>query len=287
MKKFIALIFAFICCFPLTACDNNNGNKDNIKNFVADGSHCVVSILEEYDISINIENSELSDLTMINEDLQNAEKVNGKPKKEGFKYYYVPNNAAFRICTPNIEKLSAKENSKILVYWKLNDTLYKEIDNEGNYSKNVFSCWQYTEITPVYYDYREVGVLVYQVDENLETVAQDSFFDNNGKIKEQEGVYYLYGVYDFEPEQKFWRTNLTLNKYSYKHCIEENYKEYYQLDIDIATENLFEYGTVVIQTLCKIEGLGYMTGDTMIYDTGLGMIHTVQLGKHKLRCQFV
>ncbi len=286
MKKFCVLIFAIIfCCLPLTAC--NKSNNEIGADFIADEQHCVVSLPQDYDISFD--NDEVS----FDVNLYNAKTVNGKPKKEGFVYYKVLKNAPFRILTPRGIIQDKNTDGQTLVYWKLNDTLYKDGDNY--YSANTFTCAKDTEISPVYYEFRAVGMLLLEAGENVMPNAEqyDQIFDDNGNIKEQNGVHYLYGVYDFEPYQNFWRTDLTLNKFVINHTVKavaENYsKEWYTLNIEIDKGNLFDKGKIIVKTLYKIEGHGYMTyGFSHIIngDDAIKMTHTLPVGKHELKYTF-
>ena len=282
--SFILIVVCVLCVLSFTACNpDNNANDD----YIADNEHCVVSLPQDYYTSFdNDENDEVFDVNLIN-----AQTVNGKPKKEGFTYYKVLKNAPFRILTPLNTIQNRNANGQTLVYWKLNDTLYKDGDNY--YSANTFTCNRDTEITPVYYDFRPVGVLMYEVDENhMPTVPNGEFFDNSGNIKEQAGVHYLYGVYDFEPNREFWCTDLVLNKFATGCTVKmvaENYsKRIYTLKIEIESDNIFENGEIVVETLYKIEGHGYMTNDNVRHivsfkNTGL----FVSLGEHTLEIYFV
>lgn len=198
MKKLgILVIAAILCCLPLTACNENDDSGGF--DFIADELHCVVSLSQEY--GIIYANDEFSSLSMFDKDLYNAETVNGEEKKDGFGYYYVLKNEPFKIVTPLNIIHNKNEKGQTLVYWKLNDTLYKD---EDNYYSATFSCVKDTEITPVYYGFRPVGIILYEVDENhMPTAPNGEFFDDAGNIKEQGGVHYLYGVYDFEPNRDF------------------------------------------------------------------------------------
>lgn len=289
MKKFgILVMIAILCCLPLTACNENNNNGS--LDFIADELHCVISLPQEYDIIYD--DDELSGSSMFDKDLYNADTVNGDKKKDGFRYYNVLKNEPFKIVTPLNIIQNKNESGQTLVYWKLNDTLYKDGDNY--YSTN-FSCTKYTEITPVYYAFRPVGMLLYEVDENdmLTTVQDADIFDDDGNIKEQSGVHYLYGVYDFEPNQEFWRTNLTINKYVINHTakqVAENYyKDFYTLNIEIDKENLFENGKIIVKTLYKIDGHGYMTYGSLHVvqgdDTRKG-VRILSIGNHEIKYTF-
>lgn len=286
MKKFyrhILIVLCMLCVLPLTACNHDSDSNDD---YIADNEHCIVSLPQDYDISFN--NFETS--TLFDKDLYNAETVNGKEKKDGFTYYNVPINEPFRILTPLGVIQNKNENHQTLVYWKLNDALYKDGDNY--YSENTFTCAKDTEITPVYYEFRPVGMLLYEVDENgMPIVQDDEVFDDNGKIKEQDGVYYLYGVYDFEPYQEFWRTNLTLNKYVINHTVKaiaENYSEdFYTINIEIDKSNLFDNGKIILAKLYKIDGHGYMIyGAGWVINNHSNVIHTLLIGKHELKYTF-
>lgn len=272
-----------ICVLSLSACNNDSDANDN---YIADNEHCVVSLPQDYEITFD--NDEVSfDLN-----LYNAKTVNGKQKKEGFAYYKVLKNAPFRILTPLGIIQNKNANRQTLVYWKLNDTLYKDGDNYN--SANTFTCNQDTEITPVYYEFRPVGMLLYEVDENnTSTVPNGEFFDNEGNIKEQAGVHYLYGVYDFEPYQNFWRTDLTLNKFEInetsKMVTENYYKNYYTLNIEIERGNIFENGNIIVETLYKIDGHGYITyGSKHIIsgDDTRKALRSLPIGEHELKYTF-
>ncbi len=289
MKKICCIIVAAIlCCLPLAAC--NSGDSKSSLDFIADEAHCVVSLPQEYNIIY--ENDELSGSSMFNEDLFNADTVNGEPKDNGFVYYNLLKNEPFKIVT-SIDVIQNKnENGQTLVYWKLNDTLYKDDDNY--YSENEFSCSQDTKITPVYYEFRAVGMLLYEVDENdMPNVQDNNIFDENGILKEQDGLYYLYGVYDFEPYQQFWRTNLTINKYvvnqTSEKVAENYYKDFYIINIEIDKGNLFNKGKIIVEKLYKIDGHGYMTYGALNIirgdDTSKG-IYTLSFGNHVMEYTF-
>ena len=285
IKRIIILVFVSVfCVLSFTACNGNN--KETNSNYVSDNEHCVVSLPQDYDISLD--NDEVS----FDINLYNATTVNGTPKKEGFRYYKVLKNAPFRILTPLGIIQNQNANRQTLVYWKLNDTLYKDGDNY--YSANTFTCNKDTEITPVYCEFRPVGMLLYEVGENdMPTVADDEIFDNEGNIIEQVGVYYLYGVYDFEPYQNFWRTNLTLNKFEInrtsKTVAENYYKDFYTLNIEIESGNLFEKEKIIVETLYKIDGHGYMTYGALHVingDDARKAIHSIEIGEHILKYTF-
>ena len=287
MKKIYGYILAFICVLcvlSFTACNDNRDETNS--DYVTDHEHCVVSLPQDYDISFD------NDKISFDKNLYNAQTVNGKPKKEGFRYYSVLKNEPFRILTPLGMIQNQNENGQTLVYWKLNDTLYKDGDN--SYSANTFTCNQDTEITPVYYEFRPVGILLYEVDENdMPTVPNDEIFDDEGLIKEQAGVHYLYGVYDFEPYQEFWRTNLTLNKFAIevksKMVAENYYKDIYTLNVEIESGNLFDKGKLIVETLYKIDGHGYMTYGALHVvrgDDAKKAIRSFEIGEHVLKYTF-
>lgn len=271
-----------LCVLSFTAC---NPDSDVNDDYIADNEHCVVSLPQDYYIYLD-NDEETFDLN-----LNNANTVNGKPKKEGFIYHNVPKNAPFRIVTPLNTIQNQNANGQTLVYWKLNDTLYKDGDNY--YSATTFTCNQDTEITPVYYGFRPVGILLYEVDENhMPTVPNGEFFNDAGNIKEQAGVHYLYGVYDFDPNREFWCTDLTLNKFATAITVKmvaENYsKRIYTLKIDIESDNILENGEIMVETLYKIEGHGYMTCDNMksiVHLKGTGIF--VSIGEHTLEISFI
>ena len=287
MKKFYRYILVFVCVFcvlSFTACNDNN--KETSSDYITDNGYCVVSLPQDYDISCD--NDEVS----FDINLYNAKTVNGSPKKEGFRYYKVLKNAPFRILTPLGIIQNQNENRQTLVYWKLNDMLYKDGDNY--YSANTFTCNKDTEITPVYYEFRPVGILLYEVGENdLPATPDDEIFDDEGKLIEQDGVHYLYGVYDFEPYQNFWRTNLTLNKFvidrTSKMVAENYYKDFYTLNIEIESENLFEKGEIIVEALYKIDGHGYMTYGALHVvrgDDAKKAIRSFEIGEHVLKYTF-
>lgn len=286
MKKFYRYILIAVCVLwvlSLTACNHNSEANDD---YSTDNEHCVVSLPQDYYISFD--NDEVSS----DENLYSAKTVNGKPKKEGFVYYKVLKNAPFRILTPLGIIQNQIANNQTLVYWKLNDTIYKDGDNY--YSANNFTCNQDTEITPVYYEFRPVGMLLYEVDENnMPTVPNGEFFDDEGNIIEQAGVHYFYGVYDFEPYQNFWRTNLTLNKFvinKTSKMVAENYwKNFYTINIQIEKGNLFEKGKIIVETLYKIDGYGYLTygSRNIIHSENVGIvIYSRFIGEHTLEFSF-
>lgn len=287
MKKFYRYILLFVCVvcvFSFTACNPDTAlNSD----YIADSEHCLVSLPQEYIVSFN--NFETS--AIFDKDLYNSKTVNGNAKKDGFSYYNVPKNEPFRIVTPESIIQDKNQSRQTLVYWKLNDTLYK--DGDDYYSQNTFSCAKDTEITPVYYEFRAVGMIIFEADENgLPTVQDGEIFDDNGDIKEQNGVYCLYGVYDFEPYQNFWRTNLTVNKFTINRTVQtvaENYSKYfYTLYIEIEKENLFNKGKIIVVTLYKIDGHGYMTygAGQAIQDNHSDVLHTLPIGEHTLKYSF-
>ncbi len=289
MKKCYILIFTLILfCFLLTACDNSN--NESMKDYIADEQHCVVSLPQEYDIFY--ENDEQTDLSMFDKDLYNAETVNGKQKKDGFRYYNLLKNEPFRILTPLGIIQDKKANGQTLVYWKLNDTLHKDGDNYQ--SANVFTCENDTEISPVYYNFRAVGMILYSMSENeTPTFLDDEIFDENGNIKGRDGVHYLYGSYDFQPEQKFWNTNLTINKYTINHTVKSNNEntseDFYTINIEIDSGNLFDKGKIIVKTLYKINEHGYMTyGSTHVInnDKLKTVIRTLPIGKHEIKYSF-
>lgn len=289
MKKiYFIIVAAIFCCLPLAACDSNDSNSSS--DFITDEAHCVVSLPQEYNIIY--ENDEISGSSLFNEDLFNADTVNGEPKDSGFVYYNLLKNEPFKIVT-SIDVIQNKnENGQTLVYWNLNDTLYKDGDNY--YSETVFSCSKDTKITPVYYEFRAVGMLLYEVDENdMPTVQDNDVFDENGTIKEQDGLYYLYGVYDFEPYREFWRTNLTITKYVINKTsqqIDENYyKDFYVINIEIDKGNLFNKGKIIVEKLYKIDGHGYMTYGALNIiqsDDTRESIYTLPVGDHEIKYTF-
>jgi len=289
MKKICILIFTVIFgCLALAGCSQSD--EEINKDFIADEKHCVVSLPQEYDISY--ENYEETVLSAVDNDLYNAETVNGVRKKEGFIYYNILKNEPFKILTPLGVIRNKNENRETLLYWKLNETLYKDGDNY--YSANTFTCEKDTEITPVYYEFRAVGMLLHKIGENdMPIVPDDEIFDENGNVKEQDGVYYLYGVYDFEPNREFWRTNLTINKYSINHTeqyVSENHsEEFYTINIEIDKGNLFNKGKIIVETLYKIDGHGYMTygaGQVINNDEVEKAIRTLPIGKHEIKYTF-
>lgn len=285
MKKFCRYIIAVcvLSVLSLTACNRNSEANDD---YITDNEHCIVSLPQDYYISLD--NDEISS----DVNLYNAKTVNGKPKKEGFAYYKMLKNTPFRILTPLGITQNQNANSQTLVYWKLTDTLYKDGDNY--YSANTFTCNKDTEITPVYFEFRPVGILLYEVDENnTPTVPNSKFFDNEGNIIEQAGVHYLYGVYDFEPYQNFWRTNLTINKHVINcrvSAVAENYsKDFYTINIEIDKSNIFDKGKIIVETLYKIDGHGYMTyGSQSIInrENVENAIFSRSIGEHTLKFSF-
>lgn len=286
MKKAVYLAIASIfCCLTFAACNNNVATTD----YVATEKYCVVSLPQEYDIFYD--NEEPDAAKMFDKDLYNAKTVNGKPKKEGFRYYNVLKNKPFRILTPLGIIQNQNANNHTLLYWKLNDALYKDGDNY--YSENAFTCVNDTEITPVYYEFRAVGMMLFEADENgMSTVQDDEIFDDNGNIKEQDGLYYLYGVYDFEPYREFWRTNLTVGKFVINRTtqtVAENYsKDFYTLNIEIDKGNLFDKGKIIVVKLYKTDGHGYMIygAGQVINGNHSDAVRTLQIGKHELKYTF-
>ncbi len=284
------MIFTFIfCCFLFTACDKSE--NESLKDFIADEQHCVVCLPREYDIFY--ENNEQTDLSIFDKDLYNAETVNGKQKKDGFRYYNLLKNEPFRILTPLGIIQDKNANLQTLVYWKLNDTLCKDGDNYQ--SANVFTCAKDTEISPVYYDFRAVGMILYSMGESeMPAPLDDEVFDENGDIKERDGVHYLYGSYDFQPDQKFWNTNLTINKYLINHTVksdnENNSEDFYTINVEFDKGNIFDKGKIIIKTLYKIDEHGYMTyGSTHVInnDELINAIRTLPIGKHEIKYSFI
>ena len=289
MKKnrLLYIILCAICFLSLAACKGVDNEADS--DFIADNRHCVLSLPEDYNIFYD--NAETYPISMFDENLYNAKTVNGNPKKDGFRYYNVLKNEPFRILTPISIIQTQNANGQTLVYWKLNDTLYKDGDNYN--STHTFTCNVDTEITPVYYEFRPVGILLYEVAENdMPIVQDDEIFDNDGNIKEQAGIHYLYGVYDFEPYQNYWRTDLTLNKFEITYTAKmyaENYsKKYYTLNIEIEADNIFANGKIIVETLYKIYGHGYMTYGSLhvINENVKDIIHTLSIGDHEIKFSF-
>ena len=289
MKKFFILVFALICCLPLAACANKGDGS--IKNFVTDTQHCVVSIQEGYGITLNVEGSDLSDEILYNNDLEHAEKVNGNDKKDGFLYFYMPINTPFHVTIQGRTLSERAANCETLLYLKLNNNTYKAEKNDVGQCENIFTCSSDTEITPVYYDHRTVGVLLYEVDStNLDKPLKEyNFFDESGKIKEQSGVYYLYGTYDFEPDFRFWTTNLEEELLEYNL---NKVNDSYSINVEIG--NLFgedkAFGVVQID---KIYEHGYMLtplSGIVFEDNTLAGPHqvttTLQLGKHEIKIAY-
>ncbi|MDE6293074.1 MAG: hypothetical protein K2L88_00430, partial [Clostridiales bacterium] len=293
---FIGILILIISCFALCACGSDNtDDQDKSTDYVAKSGQCVISLPEDYDISF--ENENIDQATIFDKNLYNAKTVNGKPKKAGMRYYNVSRNEPFRILTPGGIISNKKQNRQSLVYWKLNDTLYKDGDNY--YSENVFTCAVDTEITPVYYDFRKVGIIIYAVDENEDwKLPHDRLFDENGNIKEQDGVWYLHGVYDFEPNREYWKTNLTLESFDVavakKNVAVDYKKKIYTIKVKINKSNIFDSNkTIVISPLWKIEGHGYFAyGSRHVIpaenvDANIGIIHMFDIGEHGLDYSFV
>lgn len=289
MKKVLIFIFtAVFCCLPLVGCNEDAGG--GVKDFVADEMHCVVSLPQDYDVFYEAEVRDTQ--SMFDKDLYNAETVSGKPKKEGYRYYNMLRNVPFKILTPLGVIQNKNADGQTLVYWKLNDTLYKDGDNYN--SATTFKCAKDTEISPVYCDFRPVGMLMYEGGcDGLTVVPVGEIFDGDGNIREREGVYYLYGVYFFEPEREFWRTNLTLKKYVINYTVKyvaENYsKDFYTINVEIEKGKLFDRGNVIVETLYKIEGHGFMTYGSkhVINDDFTGAIYSLPIGEHELKYTFV
>lgn len=280
------LIIVILCCLPLAACDSNDGNT--VSDFIADETHCVVALPNEYDIIYT--NDEIASVSKFNKDLDDADTVNGKQKNDEFRYYNILKNEPFKILTPLSIIQNKNESGQTLVYWKVNDKLYKDGDNY--YSSNEFSCAQDAEITPVYYEFRAVGMLFYEVDENdMPSIPDEDIFQEDGSIKEQDGLYYLYGVYDFEPYQEFWRTNLTINSYLInsmsKQVAENYYKDFYTINIEIDKGSLFDNGKIIVEKLYKIDGHGYMTYGALQLIPADGIIQTLSIGGHGIKYSFI
>lgn len=280
----ILILAVILCCLAFVACGEKPDEK--ITDFVADNEHCVVSLPTDYDIVFE---NEAESYTGFNRDLYNADTVDGEKKKDGFRYYYLLQNERFRILTPLGIIQEKNRNMQTLVYWELNGVYYKDGDNY--YSENVFACVKNTEITPVYCNFRAVGMLLYEADENdAPTVEDGELFDTDGKIVERDGLYYLYGVYDFEPDREFWRTNLTIKSFAVHHTVQavsENYsRDFYTLTVEIGKKELFKSGKLIVETLYKIEGHGYMTYGAMnIVYNDLAVL-TMPIGKHEIKYSF-
>lgn len=69
----------------------------------------------------------------------------------------------------------------------------------------------------------------------------------------------------------------------------ENYaKRIYTLKIEIESDNILENGEIIVETLYKIEGHGYMTYDSIKNVINLKNIGIfVSLGEHTLEISFV
>ena len=287
------------CCLSLTACNKGDEEDEDFLDFVTDETHCVVSLPREYDFSYV--NEGLSVSLTFSEKLYKAKTVDGNPKKGDFRYYNVQKGEPFRIVKTLSLIRDKLEEGKILVGWQLNSELkklYREDGSSrfGNYSSTVFSCDKNTEITPVYCDYRPVGMLIYPEDEDGDAIDPAEIFGEDGAIEEKEGVYYFYGVYDFEPEQTFWRTNLTIKKYevterytNYEKSENTVYANYnslsYLIDVEFDKGDLFEKGSLKIEKLYKIEGRGYLalgsTGDA--YENH---VNSLFIGKNEIKYSF-
>ena len=281
----LSLIMALLC-FSFAACA---ADKAESTDYVGKDGRCVVTIPQDYDIVY--ENDDIDKSLLFDKDLFNAKTVHGEPKKYGYSYLSVPLNEPFRILTPLGIISNRNENHQTLMYWKLNDTLYK--DSDSYYSENVFTCSRDTEITPIYYEFREVGMILFAVDENDgPAVSEAELFDDKGNIIEQDGVYYLYGVYDFEPQREFWRTNLTLRSFdvalTVKAVAENFYKDFYTITVTISADKIFEKGKVILSSLCKIDGHGYMLygASQVINDGAAEIIHTLPIGDHSIKYSF-
>ncbi len=289
IKKIILSVFFVFFCFA--GCTTANDDKVNA-DFVADNQHCVVCLPQEYGLSYD--SVEVGVSSMNDEKLVSAATVNGKPKKEGFGYYNVLKNQPFHIFIPLSTQLNRHENGKTLVYWKLNDALFKDEYNSTNYSKNSFHCEEYTEIVPVEYEIRPVGLLFHNLGTDETPMVSDSaLFDEKGNVKEQEGVYYLYGVYDFEPNQAFWRTNLPIKKFETQCNVKpegENFsKEYYSITVEIEKDTLFKNGKLIAEKLFKIDGYGYMTYGALntIKENDCEHIRYTTIKGHELKYKFI
>ena len=276
---------AMLCAFSGCADD-----KPKTLDYAGKDGQCVVSLPQDYDIVY--EDGDIDKSLLFNKDLHNAKTVNGKQKRAGYNYFSVLLNEPFRILTPLGIIGNKNEIHQTLVYWKLNETLYK--DSDSYYSENVFACSRDTEITPVYYEFREVGMVLFAVDENDgPAVSESELFDDSGNIKEQDGVYYLYGVYDFEPQREFWRTNLSLQSFDVAltvKAVAENFcKDFYTVTVRISAGNIFEKGKVILTDLCKIDGHGYMLygASHVISETSAEIIHTLPIGEHSIKYSFV
>ena len=126
MKRiYLLLIIVILCCLPLAACDSNDGNT--VSDFIADETHCVVALPNEYDIIYT--NDEIASVSKFNKDLDDADTVNGKQKNDEFRYYNILKNEPFKILTPLSIIQNKNESGQTLVYWKVNDKLYKDGDN--------------------------------------------------------------------------------------------------------------------------------------------------------------
>lgn len=291
MKKiapFIMLVMCcLLCCLPLAACDTDE--EPEPRDFITDELHCIVSLPQEYDI-FYVDEQKYQTADMFDIDLYSADTVNGKPKKDGFDYFNVLRNEPFRILTPEGIIQNKRADGQTLCYWKLNDELYNSSDSYE--SEQIFTCSQDTEITPVYYGFRPVGMALVPADEEYNPLVSDDeiIAAVEGRTEEQKDVYYLYGVYDFEPYEQFWRKNITVNKWTINFVAhnEGNYtNRYYKINAEISVGNLFKDNRFVILQLCKIEQHGYMLyGYKNGFDVITGMGTIIPLGKHSLNLTF-
>lgn len=292
MKKialFIMAVMCIFCCLPLAACDTDK--EPEPKDFITDELHCIVSLPQEYDI-FYVDEQKYQTVDMYGKDLYNADTVNGKPKKDGFDYFNVLRNEPFRILTPLGIIQNKRADGQTLCYWKLNDDLYNSSDSYK--SEQIFTCSQDTEITPIYYDFRPVGIVLVPAGEEYNPLVSDDeiIAAVEGTTEEQKNVYYLYGVYDFEPYEQFWRKNITVNKWAVNFCVhnEGGYtNRYCEINAEISVGNLFKDSRFVMLQLCKIEQHGYMLyGSKSGFDgviTGTGIICAI--GKNSLKLTFV
>lgn len=290
IKTLLAGYVALLSCTSmLAACGNNDRSRQLAVNYVSKDGNCIVSLPNEYDIVFEREQVE-SQVLKSYKDLNKAQLVNGKYKKYGMRYYEIPNNAQFRILTPLGVIYDKRANNQTLVHWQLDDRLYSDGDNY--YSNTIFACAEDTEITPVYCEFRTVGMLIYPYDVTADNGLSDKdFFNPDGSIKEQDGVYSLYGVYDFEPDSELWRTNLTLSSFLVTHHIKIYQKDYYTVTVQIDAGNVFDGGDMVATPLCKIDGHGYILyGSSSILKSDralLGAVHNMSIGEHTLKYSFV
>lgn len=125
-------------------------------------------------------------------------------------------------------------------------------------------------------------------------LSENEIFDDNGNIKEQDGVNYFYGVYDFEPRKEVWKTNLELNEFKISHVTKSGganfYKRTYTISLKIKKSTIFDKGNIIVAQLRKIDRHGYilkggMSNLIQSYTARFGYTCTIE--EHQIQYTFV